>query len=479
MDETAQDSVLRIGLLAPVESLDPRGAWELGRALVATQIFETPYTLREGSDETEPLLFAGPLEPESEGFAPQAFSARLRPDVRFSDGTPLELADAARVLGRSRTLADQATVEVRGDRIVFRLKRPNSRFDLVLTNLDCALLREAGGRLLGTGAFLADAPPSGDGVRLDRNPRYREPVAFRALDFRVYPPDPDGAPRALLEALEKGEVHFSNVLSQEQMRDLRRVRKLFEPGTSTALLFFNTERLAEPALRRAIAMAIDRRAISRLLYQNPLPNEATGLLPPQFGGTLDGILHDPGAARALLREVPDARPRKLSLLVIWGPRPYLPRPRDVAERIADALAAIGLDVEIEVSAGAEDLGARIASGRFDLYLGGWIADTPDPVDFLEALLASHAIPRHGLGKANHANFSRWRSPEVDRDLERLRAEASGRDRIVGRIVRRVAEEVPILPLLYGSATAVHAWRLEGFRLSAVGHPRFASMRLSP
>lgn len=100
----------------------------------------------------------------------------------------------------------------------------------------------------------------------------------------------------------------------------------------------------------------------------------------------------------------------------------------------------------------------------------------DPVDFVEALVSSKAIPQPGSAMSNHANFSRWRSPEVDEAIERLGRDRQGSERILNGILRSVAEEVPVFPLLYGSATAVHSWRLRGFRLSAVGQPSFAPLR---
>lgn len=483
---TESKDVLRVGLLAPVESLDPRGAWELGRALVSSQVFETPYAVRGVSLEAEPLLFEEPPVEESAG-APgrQVFSAKLREGVRFSDGSELTVGEAAAILGRSQALSGRTRVEAKGERIFFELERPNSRFDLALTVLDCAMVREEGDSLIGTGPYVPLAPLRGDvpasgpdagGVRLIRNPHYRRSVAIEEIRFEVYPPEPDGTPRSLLEAIEGGEVDFSNVLTNEHLKTLRGVRRHSVPGNSTALLFFNTDRLSDPAARQAMSMAIHRKGLASLLYTDPITianNTANGLLPPMLGWSLDGIVCNPLEARETLRPYRDRLPNPLRLLVIWGPRPYLPRPARVASKLAEQLAEVGLDVEVEQSTGAEDLSRRIAAGEFDLYLGGWIADTPDPVDFLEALLFSEAIPGVGRGMANQANFSRWRWPAADDVLERLRGNPDDRDRL--KLLRDVAEQVPILPLLYGPATAVNAWRLEGFSLSPIGHPSFAEM----
>ena len=477
---TESPEILRVGLLAPVESLDPRGAWEMGRALVASQVFETPYAVRGVSLEAEPLLFEESPVEEAVGTPERpVFSAGLREGVRFSDGSELTAEEAAEILGHSQALAGQTRVEARGERIFFTLERPNARFDFALTVPDCAVVRADGEHLIGTGPYVPAPEPGDDGgIRLVRNPHYRRPVAIPEVRFEVYPPEADGTPRRLLEAIESGEVDFTNVLTSEQQKPLKGVRRHSVPGKSTAILFFNTEKLSEPAVRQAIAMAIDRKTLAALLYSDPITitnNTASGLLPPMLGWSLDGIVFDRGKARELLKPHRAELPRPLNLLVIWSPRPYLPQPLQVANRVSEQLAAIGLEVNVEMSAGAEDLTRRLATGEFDLYLGGWIADTPDPVDFLEALLSSEAIPEAGRGLANHANFSRWRWPAADEVLGRLRGSQDDRDRV--KLLRDVAQQVSVFPLLYGPATAVHSWRLEGFTLSPIGHPSFAEMGL--
>ncbi len=480
MAESADNTALRVGLLAPVESLDPRGAWEMGRALVASQIFETPYAVRGSSLEAEPLLFEGaPAREPSSPAGKRVLSARLRSGIRFSDGSELTVDEAAAILARSDLLLQQARVEAREGRICFELHRPNARFDLTLTLLDCAIVRERNGTLIGTGPYAFDAQTEDGEIRLIRNPHRGKVPAIPEVRFVVYPPDADGRPTALLEALEQGEVDFTNVLSLDHQNTLRGVRKHAVPGNSTAILFFNAERLRDASLRRAIATAIDRRAIARMLYSDPITitnQTAKGLVPPMLGSSLDGIIFDLKKARELLELARDPIPKKLNLLVIWSPRAYLPQPRQVGDALARQLSEIGLSVDVEMSQGAEDLTRRIGAGSFDLYLGGWIADTPDPADFLAALLSSQAIPGTGGGAGSHANFSRWRRTSVDDTLERLRAEQSQTDQ--ARVLMEVAEEVPVFPLLCGPATTAHSRKLQGFSLSAIGHPSFAALRFA-
>ncbi len=323
---------LRVGLLAPVESLDPRGAWDMGRALVASQVYETPYAVRGVSLEAEPLLFEEPpVEEVSAASGRQVYSAKLRDGVRFSDGSQLRTGEAAAILGRSQALSGHTRVEARDGRIFFELERPNARFDLALTVLDCAMVRGEGDTLIGTGPYVPEA--GGDGVRLVRNPHYRHPIAIPEIRFEIYPPEPDGTPRRLLEAITAGEVDFTSVLTTAQLKTLRGVRRHSVPGNSTALLFFNTDRIPEAAARQAMATAIDRKTLAARLYADPITitnNTANGLLPPMLGGSLDGIMFDLPKAREMLRPHRARLPRSLRLLVIWAPRPYLPQPSRVA-----------------------------------------------------------------------------------------------------------------------------------------------------
>ena len=254
-----------------------------------------------------PLLFAEGLSSESGG---RTFSAPVREGVRFSDGTPLTAELMAEILSQASRLVGQARVEARDGRVLFHLEHPASRFDHVLTHRYCEVgLRKDDG-ILGTGPYRVAADSTPERVRLVANPERPAAPAIEEILFVAYPPDEGGVPTALLEAIEREEVEFSNVLSREHIGQLKGVRKWLEPGIGTASLYFNTERPAMPDLRvrQALALAIDRTEVARISYHNPMSFTATGLLPPMLGTWRDGIRHDPKKAAALLAAVGDARP---------------------------------------------------------------------------------------------------------------------------------------------------------------------------
>ncbi len=273
-------------------------------------------------------------------------------------------------------------------------------------------------------------------------------------------------------------MDFCNVLHREYVGRLREVRKHFVPGNSTALLYFNAERpaTADPALRRALAAAIDRLEVARISYTNALAFAARGLLPPSMSGWRDELRASPRRARSLLEESGAAPPERAKMLLMFGPRPYLPRPRQTARFIADRLAELGIEVSIQQPPGSEDYFREVAAGDYDLALTGWIADTLDPADFLEATLSPEAIPSPDQPISIHANLSRWRDPATVESLRRFRQDPSGENE--SALLDRVREEMPLYPLMYGSTIYVHSWRLRGFEPPPLGIPSFHRLRLA-
>lgn len=473
---TADTKSLRVGLITSPHHLDPRDAQDFVSAFVVAQVYETPYAPTSGTETPEPMLCSEPLRLDSSGDR-QVYSAPVRKGVTFSDGTEVTADRVAESLADSRLFNEHAEVESRGDRVVFRLKRPNARFDLVLTQRYASVLLHRGSELLGTGPYLP-APDTRPGmVRLVRNPRFRHPVDIDELVFATYPMDEDGRPRALTDALASGELDFTNVLSREDMGAVRGMRKWLEPGSSTAILYFNTEHeaLRDPKLRRALAAAIDRKAVAQTTYPNPLTFTATSLLPPLMGRWQDGIAHDLAAARKLLAEPGVPKPERLSLLLIYGPRPYLPNPRVVADELARQIGELGIAVDVTPTGSSEQYYSTIARGGYDMVLAGWIADTPDPADFFEAVLSPEAVPSPRRPIVVHANLSRWANGEMTEALHEFRTASSdaARDTIRDLVTR----EVPLLPLMYGPTTYVYTPRLQGFEPSPLGVPLLYKAKL--
>jgi len=465
----APRKTLRVGIVARVHSLDPRQARDLVSALAVQQIFETAFAVPRGEGAAPAVLFAGPLAEEAGGRR----SAAVRPGILFSDGTPLTAALIAASLNKVEAVREQARIEAAGDRVIFTLLKPNPRFDLALTLNHAAIVLEKDGKLLGTGAFIPAPGSTLEAVRLVRNPHYRARPALDEIALTIYPSNQDGRPEALIRAVEAGEVDFTTMLSRTDAGEVKGVRKAFQPSNSTASLYFNTERpeLRSAEVRRALALAVDRIAVTEVSYSNALAFAATSLLPPMMGIFRDGISQDVEKAKALFALAPSPRPSRLRLLTVWAPRPYVPHPRPVAEAISRQLAVLGIQVEIATPRNTDEFFRGCEGGDYDMVLAGWIADTPDPADFLESNLHSEHIqsPNAG-GGVGHFNLARFRSAAMDEALRRFREDPTPESR--AGVLQIVAREVPLLPLMYGPTVVVSAWRVKNVDVSPLGVPHF-------
>ena len=459
--------VLRVGMLTDIDRVDPRQPPEFISSSVLMQVFEPPFSLPCEGRPSQPLLFTGPLQrqPDAAG-GKMVYAGDVRPDVTFSDGTPVTAAHVVQSLETTGVLRGEAVAVARGDRVLFTLQRPNARFHLVLTQGGCGVFHERGGKLHGSGPMtIADRGPGL--LRLARNDRYRQPVALDAVEIRTYPVDAERRPTALLAAIEAGEVDLCYVLGREDVSRLTKVRKFILPGSSTCFLYFNTESAAlrDVELRRALAAAIDRRAVAGISYSNAIAFAAQSPLPPILGSGRDGIQHDPARARELLARAGDRKPRRLTMLRVWGPRPYLPDPVRVGESLVATFAELGIQVDVLPTRDASHYFQQVAAGTADLYLSGWAADTPDPADFLEGVLGSRSIPRPGNLSA-HGNLARWASKDMDAALERYRADPA--EASWQAVLDLLRDEVPLLPLQYGAAVLAHSWRVRNFTPSPFG-----------
>ncbi len=454
---------MRIGVLTPISELDPRSAVDYVSGLILDQIFETPLQL------FEPL--------RAENAKNLEYSAAVRPGAMFSDGTPLTAELAVRSLRDCAVLAGKATMQLRDGRVWFTLSAPNPRFDLTLTTSSCAIVLQQRGQLFGTGPYMFDAPPSLHAlqrvpvVTLVRNPHHSAAVPAEQIEFHVLQPDKDGTPRALVDALANGNIDVTTALSAGDLTTwkLTGVVPVTRPSNSTAFLYMNTSQrpLDTKEARTAIATLIDPLEIASKTYErNPAAFVATSALPPAMsrGATLRTTSFD-GASLVKSSGLHGAR---LTLLVPWAPRPYLLKPAAAAEAIQRKLNEAGLNVVMTHTTSAEEYFRRLTDGGFDLALGGWIADTVDPADYFDALLASHAI-----GNSNFANHSRWNDPATDAQLARFRADPNDAHR--RELERIIAADAPFVPLVYGQLCVIHNRRFRNATLSPTGTISLAAM----
>ena len=167
-------------------------------------------------------------------------------------------------------------------------------------------------------------------------------------------------------------------------------------------------------VRQAFNYAIDReRVIAFVLKGQAIGPANHGLVPPSMPNypvdMVKGYTFDVGKAKALIAEAgyPNGEgfpAVKLQLNAGGG------RNLEIAEAIEDQLKQnIGIDVEMQEVQWAQHT-ERIDKGEAKFFRLGWIADYPEPENFLNLLWGKNAaLP----GKLSPINSTRYSNPEFD------------------------------------------------------------------
>jgi len=222
------------------------------------------------------------------------------------------------------------------------------------------------------------------------------------------------------------------------------------PTLGTHAVRFNVERapFTDRRVRRAVAQAIDPSIIvDRLLEGCVRPGR--GILPPALpGASPEGkrLPFDRDGARKLLEEAGYAGGRALP------PIAYHFNTSDANQRIAEVLQAQLKEIGIALELRRLDWAAHIKvvdDGSAGFFRQGWIADYPDPENFLTVLFHSRNVGAAG-------NTSRYRNPTVDRLLDEADSMAAGaaRDRRYAEAERLIIEDAVWVTLYHYASRAL-------------------------
>jgi peptide/nickel transport system substrate-binding protein len=245
------------------------------------------------------------------------------------------------------------------------------------------------------------------------------------------------------------------------------------PGIGTTYIGVNTRaaQLRDARVRRAIAYAIDRRALiaAKLGGRAQL---ATSFIPPghwAFDGSAPHYDFDPRRARALLEEAglhADADGVRLRISLRCGSDRFR---NSIARAIAAMLADVGIDAELRPTETAT-LISELDRGRFELTM----LQLPELIEphVLSWFFGSSYIPGPG-----HEGANRWRfaSPQLDAALERGRTTADRAQRrdAYWLAQRILGTELPVIPLWHEDVVAVTSARAHAFAVPRDG--RFAPL----
>ena len=258
-----------------------------------------------------------------------------------------------------------------------------------------------------------------------------------------------------------------NILEEEESPLLENVTAW--PQLTVHYVGFNTAvaPFEDVNVRRALLLALDRRTIIEETLDG-VGVLAQGFLPPDLPGynpNVDEIQFTPAAAVAALESSTygsaDALPE--ITLTIPSLEPYLVQMIDMwREHLG---VSVGVNV---VPQGAYYY--ELSENLQGLFKFGWVADYPDPHNFLDVLFHSES----------DSNVGQFANSTVDDLLDQARTEADGDDRFR---LYRTAERVLVanaaaIPLWFGQARVLAKPYVQGFVVDAQGRLNFSKVSLS-
>ncbi|WP_241018765.1 ABC transporter substrate-binding protein [Paraburkholderia sp. Tr-20389] len=322
---------------------------------------------------------------------------------------------------------------------------------------------------VGTGPFIFSEYTKDASIYLDGNPDYWRPGIVK-VDKLVFDITVDAAVR-----LQKMRTGDCQVMSYPRPADIAAIRadpKLQLPsvvGFNLAFLAYNTAKQPFDSLlvRRALDMAIDKRAILNAVYQGEA-QVATNPMPPaqwSYDKSIKDAPYDPVLAKALLAEAGHPDGLTLDLLAMTNQRPYNPNAALMAQLIQQDWAKIGVRVNVVTYEVGEFL-QRARRGAFDTLLVGWTGDFADPDDWLGMLLGCDAL--------KSSNFSKWCYKPFDDLITQARAtiDTNSRATLYQRAQQIFKEQVPFTPIAHATVYQPLARDVRGFRIDPFGPTLF-------
>ncbi len=470
----AHADTLTIGLSSDVTSIDPQWNNSGPNVSLSTHIFE-PLTLTDAHGRLIPGLAVSWRATD-----PLTWEFKLRPGVKFHDGSDLTADDVVFSIERPKTLQGSPAsfasfvrpiVEVVAvDKSTVRIKTQvphvlvpydlNSIFIVskkATTAAGSSADFDSGRSAIGTGPYKLVSFKRGDRVELTRNDSYwgNKPV-WDQVTFRMLSND-----AARIAALLSGDVDaIENVPTADVAKLASDARFKIDKQTSWRTIFWHMDQyrdvtpyatdkagkalaknpFKDARVRLAVSKAINRDAIvSRVMEGLAVP--ASNLVSPGIFGFNPAIpveAYDPAGAKKLLAEAgyPDG-----FVLTLHAPNNRYVNDSRIAETVAALLSRIGIKTRVETQPWASYL-PHARAGEYTMALVGW-----------GSTLGDSTIKNH-LGTVDEKkgygawNFGRYSNPEVDRQLEHdfTLFDDKAREEAAKAVAALALKDHPVIPM---------------------------------
>jgi peptide/nickel transport system substrate-binding protein len=485
---------LRIGLSAAPTSMDPQFYVVGQNSAMARNIFDGLVNQDE-KQQLKPALALSwkPIDDTTWEF-------KLRPGVKFHDGTDFDAADVIASIERvslaaknspssfvpyvkdivEMTAPDPLTVRIKTSKatplLVNNLSRiailPSEAKELSTSDLN------AGKGVIGTGPFKFVSWTLDDNVVLARNDAYwGKPAAWDKVTFRVLK-----NPGARIAASLSGDVDIIENVPTENVKQLESNKALKVVSVaSNRVMYLHMDQdrdtapfaadangknpLVKAEVRRAISLALDRKAlVDRIMDGQGTP--AGQLVPEGYFGYSPAIKvdpFDPAKAKDMLTKAgyPDG-----FKLTFHASNDRYPNDAKVAQAVAQMIAKLGIKIDVLTMPGGIYF-SRASAREFSFIMGGAAVETGESSSVLGPLLATFSS---STGQGNRGRYS---SPDFDKALNEALATVNDakREVLLQHAMEIGMKDLGVIPLFFLANTwamksnLVYTGRSDGYTLA--------------
>ena len=323
----------------------------------------------------------------------------------------------------------------------------------------------------GTGPFKLEEWKKDQLLALEPNELYYgKPASVKKVAFHLLA----GIPMAMYEMdeIDVAEVDENYIdIATDENGPFYKELAVF-PELSLFYIGFNTQKppFDDVNVRRAFCHALNKERIIKLTLKGMM-TKADGILPPELPGyneNLKGLGYDVAKAKELIASSKYGNAANLPPITLtttgWGGNipPYL------GAIVQDWQQNLGVEITIR-QLEPETFNYHLKEESDEMFVTGWIADYPDPQNFLDVLF-------HTGAEYNTGNYS---NPDVDALLDRAGVEPDETTRfnLYQQAEQILVDEGACLPLWFGKTYLLVKPYVKNYKLDIQGIPTLSDVYL--
>jgi dipeptide transport system substrate-binding protein len=325
---------------------------------------------------------------------------------------------------------------------------------------------------VGTGPFTFVAYQKDANIRFKANPDYWDGKV--KIDNLVFSINKDATAR--LQSLKAGEC---DVMAYPNPADVAAIKKdpslqaIEEKGLNFGALWYNTQQkpFDNVEVRKALDMAIDKKALVAAVYQGQ-GQIATSALPPTMWSSTDAKMkpaaYSPDEAKKMLEKA-GVKDLNLKIWAMPVARPYMPDAKRAAEMMQSDFAKVGVKATIYSVDWAQYLKDSKPVDRDGAVIMGWTGDNGDPDNFF--------TPNFSCAAVGGGNRAQWCNKDFDALLKKAAevTDQAERTKLYEQAQEIFTKDTPVSLIAHSVVTMPMSKKVTGYVIDPFGLHHFETV----